>query len=66
MLVLSRKVGQRIYIGEDVVLTILGVDGHRVHLGIEAPRYVPIQREELLRRDSELAGSSASFHTGAG
>jgi carbon storage regulator len=48
MLVLTRKIGERITIGEDVVLTVVHIDNNRVRLGIEAPRSVPIWRSELL------------------
>ena len=47
MLVLSRKVHERIFIGEDVCVTILAIDRGRVKLGIEAPPEVHIDREEL-------------------
>jgi carbon storage regulator len=50
MLVLSRKPGERIYIGDHIVLTVVGIQGNRVRLGIDAPTSVEIQREELLRR----------------
>ena len=48
MLVLSRKVGEKIMIGDSIVITVLEVVGGRVRLGIEAPDYVPILRKELL------------------
>ncbi len=47
MLVLSRKSGQRIVIGDDVVVTILKVRGNQVRIGIEAPESVAIRRDEL-------------------
>lgn len=49
MLVLSRKVGERIMIGEsnEIVITVIEVIGRRVRLGIEAPRSITIRREEL-------------------
>ncbi|REK18848.1 MAG: carbon storage regulator [Planctomycetota bacterium] len=50
MLVLSRREGERIVIGGDVVVTVLGSTGNRVRLGISAPRRTPIHREEVLRR----------------
>lgn len=52
MLVLSRKPGERIVIGPNVVLTVLSVHGDRVKLGFEAPVEVPIYREEVLPRIS--------------
>ena len=50
MLVLSRKVGERIQIGDDVQLVVLRSTGGRVRLGIDAPREVSIQRHEVLAR----------------
>lgn len=47
MLVLSRKKGERIHIGEDIVLTVLQLKNHQVRLGIEAPKDVDIFREEV-------------------
>ena len=47
MLVLSRKKGQRIHLGESIVLTVLGYHGSQVRLGIEAPEDVVILREEV-------------------
>lgn len=47
MLVLSRKVGERIRIGSNIVLTVLETQGHRIRLGIEAPADVSVMRAEL-------------------
>ena len=47
MLVLSRKIDERIVIGECIVVTVLAVNGQQIRLGFEAPREVPIVREEL-------------------
>ncbi len=47
MLVLSRKVGERLLIGEGVVLTVLGIRGKQVRLGLAAPETVSILREEV-------------------
>lgn len=49
MLVLSRKINETILIGDEVRVTILGVDGDKIKLGIDAPKAVKIFREELLR-----------------
>jgi carbon storage regulator len=51
MLVLTRKTGQKIRIGDQVVVTVLKVQGDQVSIGIEAPRDTPIFREELLGRE---------------
>ena len=47
MLVLSRKVGERIWIGEDISITVVRITGGGVRLGIEAPSEMPVVREEL-------------------
>jgi carbon storage regulator len=50
MLVLSRNLGERIIIGNNIIVTVLEIRGDRVRLGFEAPNDVPIHREELHRR----------------
>ena len=47
MLVLSRKVGERIWIGDDISITVVRITGGGVRLGIEAPSEMPVVREEL-------------------
>lgn len=56
MLVLSRKLGQRFQIGDDVQITIVKIDNHSVRIGIEAPNNLSIYREEIipLSEDSEV------------
>jgi carbon storage regulator len=51
MLVLSRKVGERIQIGKDIVLTVIKIDRGRVHVGVDAPPEVKVLRSELTRRE---------------
>src|SRR2546423_12157397 len=48
MLVLSRKLGEKIYIGENICITVVDIDRGKIRLGIEAPRDIPIYRQELL------------------
>jgi carbon storage regulator len=48
MLVLSRKLGEKIYISDNICITIVDIDRGKIRLGIEAPRDVPIFRQELL------------------
>lgn len=50
MLVLSRKVGERIWIGENISVTVVRITGGGVRLGIEAPSELPVIREELKTR----------------
>ncbi|GAB5046982.1 carbon storage regulator CsrA [Thermodesulfovibrio sp. TK110] len=53
MLVLTRKTGQSIRIGDNVVIKIIDVDGSQVRIGIEAPKGIPIFREELYEKLKE-------------
>ncbi len=50
MLVLSRKVEQSLNVGDDVVVTVLAIEGDRVKLGIEAPRSVRVLRQEVFQQ----------------
>lgn len=50
MLVLTRNVGESLHIGDDIVVTILGVKGNQVRIGIKAPEHVAVWREELYHR----------------
>jgi len=51
MLVLSRKHGESIIIGDDVIVTITQISGDRVRVGVDAPRQIPIMRGELVPPD---------------
>lgn len=50
MLILTRRLGEKIVIGGNITITILGVRGNQVRVGIEAPRDVPVHREEIQDR----------------
>jgi carbon storage regulator len=52
MLVLTRKSGQKIRIGDDIVVTVVETCGSTVRLSIEAPRHIPIMRSELVDHES--------------
>lgn len=55
MLVLTRKPGEQIVIGGDIIVTVTAVAGDRVKIGITAPRDVHVVRGELLARDADTA-----------
>lgn len=59
MLVLSRKLGEKIYIGDHIVITVVDIDRGKIRLGIEAPRDVPICRQELLQMKGTEADPAA-------
>lgn len=53
MLILTRRVGETICIGNDVKVTVLGVKGQQVRIGVEAPKAVAVHREEVAERIRE-------------
>ena len=50
MLILTRRVGETLRIGDDVSVTVLGVKGNQVRLGVDAPKDVAVHREEIYQR----------------
>lgn len=50
MLVLTRRIGETLNIGDDVQVTVLGIKGHQVRVGISAPKNIPVHREEIYER----------------
>jgi len=50
MLILTRRAGETVMIGSDVTITVLGVKGNQVRIGINAPRDVAVHREEIYQR----------------
>ena len=65
MLILTRRVGETVVIGDDVTVTVLGVKGNQVRLGVNAPKEIAVHREEIFARikraqaDEETEGPRA-------
>ena len=57
MLILTRQINESLVIGDDVTVTILGVKGNHVRIGVDAPRDVSVHREELAHKDDKTPTS---------
>jgi carbon storage regulator len=61
MLILTRRVGESLKIGSDITITVMGVKGTQVRIGIDAPKDVTVLREEVADRNGQ--GQPRPFHT---
>jgi len=65
MLILTRRVGETVMIGNDVTFTIMGVKGNQVRVGINAPKDVAVHREEIyerIQRDAKIEAAERDRH----
>jgi carbon storage regulator len=69
MLILTRRVGEAVMIGDEVTVTVLGVKGNQVRVGVNAPKTVSVHREEIYERiqredQGDSPGNSQEFAVG--
>lgn len=62
MLVITRKLGERITIGDDIVITLIEIKGSQARIGIEAPREISIHRQEIFDRIRQENLNSSKIH----
>ena len=62
MLILTRRVGETLMIGDEVTVTVLGVRGNQVRIGVNAPKEVAVHREEIYERIKREQGGPVTGH----
>jgi len=64
MLILTRRVNETLMIGDDVTVTVLSINGNQVRIGVNAPRHIPVHREEIYEKIKQQGESAARVVNG--
>jgi len=61
MLILTRRMNETLVVGDDVRVTVLGINGNQVRIGVKAPRHIPVHREEVYEKIKKQESSDSGL-----